>query len=190
MFGTTYSYQPLALLFVYNLDFLNVDTKEYILGYFFLVILPFLIPGLGIVVSRHANIASNIILETSYKWSRSIEFSHMIIFICTIVIVSQRWQMRPGRRGAGKLRKGLEEPKLHSYVLDGISNSQVSRKKILAHLTHFSWRIDARTNRIYYFAVMNRVFCYGGPKVYLTTFSFVAYSPMVRYQKFCKSAFG
>ena len=52
MFKDTYKFQPLALLFVYNLDFLGVDTQKYILGYFFLVILPFLIPGLGIVVSR------------------------------------------------------------------------------------------------------------------------------------------
>ena len=51
-FKDTYKYQPLALLYVYNLNFLGVDTLHYILGYFFLLILPFILPGLGIIISR------------------------------------------------------------------------------------------------------------------------------------------
>ena len=52
MFKDTYKYQPLALLYVYSLEFLKVGTPSYILGYFFLLILPFFLPGLGIVISR------------------------------------------------------------------------------------------------------------------------------------------
>ena len=52
LFNETYKYQPLALLYVYNLNFLGVDTLSYTLGYFFLLILPFILPGLGIVISR------------------------------------------------------------------------------------------------------------------------------------------
>lgn len=51
MFKDTYKYQPLALLYVYSLEFLKVGTPSYILGYFFLLILPFFLPGLGIVIS-------------------------------------------------------------------------------------------------------------------------------------------
>ena len=53
LFNETYKYQPLALLYVYNLNFLGVDTLNYTLGYFFLLILPFILPGLGIVISRY-----------------------------------------------------------------------------------------------------------------------------------------
>ena len=54
IFSVPYVFNPMALLFTWDIgQFITVDTPAYVACYFFLVILPFVVPGIGIILSRY-----------------------------------------------------------------------------------------------------------------------------------------